>query len=486
MSIQRLYSLPNCTLRLEGTQDNTSASPPEVLSNLTEAECQFPGIQQSLTGGKEFLVSLVTAVSRYGQAFLSGVHVPASQSQTSTLVHLERLGENQHRLIAQPTVAVNGKESTGAKPIQIDLTTMQLFDLVEAIDQFFADTQTLPDLSPAWKPVQARYVQARVPVVQRAAPAALGISGLALAAIALFFVPVPEIERPTEPASGSETSESTEDNLATTTPEPDPIPVELPTPEPETSVELPTPEPSSQTPPTERRSSLSAAALEDIFNSSPEITDSTQLYRLNWRLFEQVDRAWSDRANLDGELVYRVTTGSDGAILGYKPVNRGAIELGVENTPLADLIYIPTESSKNSTVPEKSEPIAQFKVVFTPAGIVQVSPWWGFPETPRVTSQITDPSVVDNLNQNLYDLINRNWKTTPTFDGDLLYRVGVSEDGKIADYEPLNQSAYKYLDRTPLPSLREKERSLFKQPQAQFQVIFTPTGTIQVTPWQGY
>jgi len=470
MSIQRLYSLPNCTLRLEGNQDNTSASPPEVLSNLTEAECQFPGIQQSLTGGKEFLVGLVTAVSRYGQAFLSGVHVSDRQSHSSTLVHLERLGENQHRLIAQ---------LTGAEPIQIDLTTVQLFDLVEAIDQFFADTQTLPDLSPAWKPVSQRYVQASVPAVQRAAPAALGISGLALAAIAFFFVPVPEIERPTEPASGSETSESTEDNLAATTPEPEPIPVEPPNPEPETLAEPSTGEPSSQTPQTERRSS--PGELEDVFNASPEITDTTQLSKLNWRLYEQVDRAWSDRANLDGELVYRVTTGSDGAILGYKPVNTAASELGVENTPLADLIYIPTESSKNS-----SEPIAQFKVVFTPTGVVEVSPWWGFTEPPRVTSQITDPSVVDNLNQNLYDLIDRNWKTTPTFDGDLLYRVGVSEDGKIADYEPLNQSAYKYLDRTPLSSLREKERSLFNQPQAQFQVVFSPTGTLQVTPWQGY
>ncbi|MGK7902559.1 MAG: DUF4335 domain-containing protein [Hormoscilla sp.] len=454
MSIQRLYSLPNCTLRLEGTNAEGS---PLVLSNLTSAECQFPEIQQSLTGGKEFLASLVTAVSRYGQAFLSGVHVSDRQSPSSTPVHLERLGENQHRLIAQ---------LTGTQPIQIDLTTVQLFDLVEAIDQFFADTQTLPDLFPAWKPVSQRYVQASVPVAQRAAPAALGISGLALAAIAFFFMPVPEIERPTEPASGSETSESTEDNLAT--PEPEPI-----------SVEPPNPEPSSQTPPTQRRSSL--GELEDVFNSSAEITDSTQLSKLNWRLFEQVDRAWSDRSNLDGELVYRVTTGSDGAILGYKPVNQGAIELGVENTPLADLVYIPTESSKNP-----SEPIAQFKVVFTPTGVVQVSPWWGYTEPPKVTSQITDPSVVDNLNQTLYDLIDRNWKATPTFDGDLLYRVGVSEDGKIADYEPLNQSAYSYRDRTPLPSLREKERSLLNQPQAQFKVIFTPTGTIQVTPWQGY
>lgn len=465
MSIQRLYSLPNCTLRLEGTNAEGS---PEVLSNLTSAECQFPEIQQSLTGGKEFLASLVTAVSHYGQAFLSGVHVSDRQSHSSTLVHLSRLGENQHRLIAQ---------LTGTQPIQIDLTTVQLFDLVEAVDQFFADLQTLPDLSPAWKPVSQRYVQASVPVAQRAAPAALGISGLALAAIALFFMPVPEIERPTEPASGSQTSESREDNLATTTPEPEPIPVEPPTPEPETLAEPPTPEPSSQTQPTGE----SLVELEDVFNTSPEITDSTQLSKLNWRLFEQVDRAWSDRANLDGELVYRVTTGSDGAILGYKPVNQGAIELGVENTPLADLVYIPTESSKNS-----SEPIAQFKVVFTPTGVVQVSPWWGYTEPPKVTSQITDTSSVDNLNQTLYDLIDRNWKTTPTFDGDLLYRVGVSEDGKIADYEPLNQSAYSYRDRTPLPSLREKERSLLNQPQAQFQVIFSPTGTIQVTPWQGY
>jgi len=66
--------------------------------------------------------------------------------------------------------------------IQIDLTTVQLFDLVEAVDQFFADSQTLPDLSLQLTVLNT--AGSSQPLVKQAVPGAVGVSSLALAAIA--------------------------------------------------------------------------------------------------------------------------------------------------------------------------------------------------------------------------------------------------------------------------------------------------------------
>ncbi|MGB3199794.1 MAG: DUF4335 domain-containing protein, partial [Nodosilinea sp.] len=76
MTVQRQYTLPHCNLSLEGlsADANDPLSPLAVLMN---AECQLPGASDAtLAGGREFLDSLVAAVSRYGQQLLSGVASP--------------------------------------------------------------------------------------------------------------------------------------------------------------------------------------------------------------------------------------------------------------------------------------------------------------------------------------------------------------------------------------------------------------------------
>uniref|UniRef100_A0ACD5GZZ8 Uncharacterized protein n=1 Tax=Desertifilum tharense IPPAS B-1220 TaxID=1781255 RepID=A0ACD5GZZ8_9CYAN len=60
--------------------------------------------------------------------------------------------------------------------------------------------------------------------------------------------------------------------------------------------------------------------------------------------------------------------------------------------------------------------------------------------------------LIETLNDELYDQIFRNWSVDPTFTRSLEYRVGVNEQGAIADYEPLNQPAYDYLPETPSPT----------------------------------
>ena len=212
MTIQRKYSLPNCTLLLEGlnvaTTDGSLTEMRPLMSLLVNAECHFAGSMHSVTGGRDFFESLVTAVSGYAQEFLSKVHHPEAHKQEPGLVQLQKIDNNRHRLIVYSDKDQGLDNSHTSSPIQIDLTTVQLFDLVEAVDQFFADSQTLPDLSLQLTPVGKRYSGSSQPLAKQAVPVSVGVSSLALAAIAFFFVPIPEVQRPTPPKPQS-TGQST-------------------------------------------------------------------------------------------------------------------------------------------------------------------------------------------------------------------------------------------------------------------------------------
>lgn len=211
MTIQRKYSLPNCTLVLEGLGDNAAGSQGRpIMSQLVYAECHIVG-SKPLSGKQDFFDSLVKTISAYTQQILSGF--PHHQADASE-VHLESTEKNLHRLTWQP--------EADSKKVEIDLTTVQLFDLAEAVDQFFADSQTLPNLSLSLQPVSRRYRRAEEPLVQRAAPAAIGTASVALAAVAFFFIPVPEVREP-EPvieSIPSETAPGTQEPLPGASPEP--------------------------------------------------------------------------------------------------------------------------------------------------------------------------------------------------------------------------------------------------------------------------
>jgi hypothetical protein len=234
MTITRKYSLPNCTLVLEGLSDNPgdSGSTTGLMSILVNAECHFLGSKQLLSGGRVFFESLVKAVNAYAQGFLSGLNHPLSASENAAIVHLEKIGDrNFHRLTVEPEPNSNGERK------EIELTTVQLFDLVEAIDQFVADSRTLPDLNPNLQPLSRRYRQAEEPLVQRATPVALGVVGLAACAFAFSLIPPPEI-RKSEPKPQSNPSQTlprstpstTETAPPSTTPSNNPNPNNAPAP----------------------------------------------------------------------------------------------------------------------------------------------------------------------------------------------------------------------------------------------------------------
>lgn len=377
MTIQRQYSLPNCKLVLEGLSDATAPTDAvrPLLSILVNAECHFSGYEQPIYGGREFFESLVNCVSSYAQEVLSGIRRPRAKADSaaiaSGLVQLQQVDSNQHRLTVQPQA-----DGVATDAQAIDLGTVQLFDLVEAIDQFFADPQTLPDLTLPLAPLSKRYVAAAEPITQRFAPAAIGLSSLAATAALLFFIPVPEVRRPEPTRSSPDASAASPTPIAASPAASSPPADEAASPAVSSSPAAESPSAASprETPaPGETPSDREVTAL---LNSAPEITNPAAVQQLKLDLREQLDRAWTQRPTFDENLEYRVAVSEEGDILGFKFINEAAIE-HVGETPLLNESYQPIDP----TAPNR-EPIAQMRVVFTPRGAIQVSPWHGTPSNP--------------------------------------------------------------------------------------------------------
>jgi Domain of unknown function (DUF4335) len=510
MNIQRKYSLPNCTLLLEGLSDASRAAHLQdmrpILSILVNTECYISGYGQPLVGGRDFFESLVRAVSGYAQEFLSNVNNPQAHNYESELVYFQKIDSDCHRLIVNPD---NNAEVFGSnnnkEPIELDLNTVQLFDLVEAIDQFFADSQTLPELSLGLQPVSRSHGLASASLVKQAVPASVGVGSLAAAALVLGFLPVPQVRTPEKLQEQTNRTEQTSPSPnATASPTSTPEPIQTTTPITEAT---PTTTPITEATPTPTATPIAAtptptavptpgaapatADLESLLSTVPEITDPSQLKSLNRQVYNVVNGSWNvnTRSGLPEDLVYRVGVAADGSIVGYKSINSKASDT-VAKTPLPTLLYNPSARG-----PINNEPIAQFKVVFTREGVLQVSPWRGYSATPDVVGpKITDATSVTSLNQKLIDTIRQNSQaTTPSFKSNLKYRVAVNKDGVIADYEPLNGAAFDHFRETPLPKLFIANTGgsniaavNSKEPLAHFEVTFKPDGNLEVTSWQGY
>jgi len=483
MVTRRKYSLPNCPLILEGLSEaGATRENPSVLSVLVNAECHLQGYPQPLGGGRDFLESLVRVTSRYAQEILSGVRVPPSEDSPPEIVRLAPLDNHLHRLTAltDPDGA-----SLGGTPRHLDLTSVQLFDLVEAIDQFLEDSCALPDWSLELQPISRKEANTGQPLVQRAAPALLGVSSLAAAALVLSFLPVPkEIRRPEEPvpqSSNSEVLEGSQANAGTGEPPTPPTPAE------------PAATPSPVASPSEdedKKSDEKPASTDDLpktLDTAEEITDPTKLNTLQQFLRQQIIAKSDAKITPESDLVYRVNVGQDGSVLGYKPENQAAKDYSGD-TPLTGLRYVPTEGGTAT-----AESYGDFRVVFKPNGQPEISPWKGYSGKPSPAPEITDDAELGRLAAKTREQIYEKWTIEPIFENPLEFRVGVTEDGTIVEYSPINQPAYDYEGETPLAELRqyqesfvEKDGEIQQKPLAQFKVVFTPRGIVEISPVRGW
>ena len=220
-TIRRQYNLPNCTLVLEGLSSGVliggTQGRPE-LSTLINAECRFSHSPQKLHGGLIFLKNLTKSVHNYAQECLSGIQHPQEQEEGEQ-VNLEKIeGTTKHRLTWQL------EQEDHEERIVLELSPVELFDLVEAVDQFIADSATLPDFSLQLQPLSRRFRQADEPLGQRLLPAFLGVSSLAIAGFALYFLPIPEVRKPQPRPAVVPTEETTPENSESSSPQPDNTP----------------------------------------------------------------------------------------------------------------------------------------------------------------------------------------------------------------------------------------------------------------------
>jgi hypothetical protein len=216
----------------------------------------------------------------------------------------------------------------------------------------------------------------------------------------------------------------------------------------------------------------------------PEITDAAQLRQLQNTVYEKVSQLWQNRTEITEDVTYQVGVLQNGSLVAYKPVDQVSGST-VAKTPLPSLLSIPAQSNGANR-----EPIAQFRVVFTKRSALQVSPWRGYgePISTAPTPEITASDKLAELNQLLSKILRNSWKTNPNYPRDLSYRIAMTEQGKIVDFEPLNQPAFDYLDQTPLQTLKASGNSnnSSNQPIGQFQVVFKTTGGLEVSPMRGF
>ncbi len=488
--IQRQYSLPNCTIILDGMDDVTQANPMDlrpIMALLLNAECHigngYGNLGKPLVGGREFFESLVNAVSLYAQEFLSGVHLPvAAYSDRPQMVKMKRLATNQHELSYEPQQESN----PNAKPEKITLTTVQFFDLVEAIDQFVADTQTLPFWSLNLSPVAKKFAP-KGAMGKQVVPAALGLSGLAIAAVAIFALPIPQVKQPESIRAGANTNSSPAPNTAPSSPP---------------TLQSPPPSPQATASPTAEANQIKS----DLMGAVP-ITDPAEVARLQQQLRETLISKIKLGAKIPEALVYRVSVGKDGQIIGYKAEGDVALKSDRE-TPLPDLLVVPTAD-------KKPEPVADYRVTFQPENRIQIQPWSEAvanakgteAPSPRLSespspvpspktsespsanadlkAEITDAATIDMLQPKLYDQIDKAWQANPAFNADLKYRVQVNREGAIVSYKADNRAAADYENEIPLPKL-SKGKPGETEGTASFKVVFRPSGKLEINPWFGY
>jgi hypothetical protein len=484
MTIQRQYTLPHCNLVLQGLSANDS-DPMSPLSVLMNAECHLPGATDaSLTGGREFLDSLVAAVNRYGQQLLSGVArptvVPGAQPP---MVDVKPGDGNYHHLVVQQQPLDRPVNDANAQAsLDIKLTTVQFYDLMEAVDQLLADTQTLPDLTAQFQAVPRRLVKPAEPMAKRAAPAAIGAAALAATGLMLFFVPPPVVEptRPEQEASNAG----------------------------ETDAVDPVVNGAAGTLPGDGADPAAAEAAVDQLDTAPAITDPETIALLQQELTSRLQAAWEQDPLPSEDLIYRLVVSEDSDILGYKYQDQAALA-AVDTTPLPQLTFLPVAGAE-----PVREAVAQFMVTFTTAGDV-VADSVELPDDeaagtngstnpsetpnsgtrngtatgsaagtlPTLDNRISEGDRIRQLNTTLRNRIADNVEELSTGEA-MNFRVRLDRNGDVVGYEAANPAARRRVAETPLPDLVSAPNSRLEQ--ADFLVVFTETGVLQVSPWDGW
>ncbi len=192
-TVQRVYNQPSCTLQVSGI-----ATGGDVLSVLTEFRVRFQDYPQTILGGADVLRQLSHVISLYGQSLQKSLPLPELEVNG---IGFRSVGRYSH-VLAVPTALVDAPTGVALQPsgtetargaggvkAEFNLSTVQLFDLMDVIDQMVADPSTYPDLQLDFDVAAHR---PKPPLGAKLLPALVGVVGLAVTAGVLYMLPVPK------------------------------------------------------------------------------------------------------------------------------------------------------------------------------------------------------------------------------------------------------------------------------------------------------
>ncbi len=133
--------------------------------------------------------------------------------------------------------------------------------------------------------------------------------------------------------------------------------------------------------------------------------------------------------------------------------------------------YISPEQTENSEV-SLLKNVPQSQIVLPPESEVK---------TPE---KVTDDAQIEALGNKLFEMLDQAW-IIPVRQTSI-YVVQVNQNGEIISYTPINKIAQNNFKNTPLPDLIQSDDSVNSEKPlvnfAEFDVIFSSTGTLEVQP----
>ncbi len=507
MTIRRQYQLPNCSLILDGLSIDPDPGNEEVMSLLVNAECRISGLERSLNGSYNFFAALVRAVSQYSQEILSGFAHPQVVEGQPLLVHINPGEGPYHHLVVQPEIADLGESSDG-RAIDIKLSDVQLYDLSEAVDQFFDDTQTLPELSASLAPLPRRFVRSDEPLGDRALPAILGLGSLVAATMAISLLPLPEMRDPAIKNSAGESADVT------------------------TATANDGKEPTGDGSKPAADGIVAANTDSALWEKAPKITDEDTIASLQSDLKAQIDEAVPEYTSFSEPLAYKVAVNEAGEVVGYRFENDAALR-DIDKTPLprlaranaaaenleenviaqyavafnADGVEVTPSEATVAAVPEEAAEDAE-KSAEKEAAKAKEEATEAAADKPKADSPEKDETLVaaanstsatftdeppttlntladvEALNDQLKGTIVENREQPRVGEASAIYRVRVKEDGTVIGYQPVSQDAAQAVGDTPLPDLLKSAPE--ETPAVDYRVVFTERGVVEVSPWWGW
>jgi tetratricopeptide (TPR) repeat protein len=222
---------------------------------------------------------------------------------------------------------------------------------------------------------------------------------------------------------------------------------------------------------------LAATPIEPVPMENPNLANQLQL-----AVRTQIQQNLDPKSLPSEKISLRVFVNPSGQIVRYYAYDQMSQDYAY-TTPV-ELLW----QDRRPTPPTSREPLVEFKVTFQPSGEFEIVPWSAKLKT--MAEPMAEPADIGVLQHCLFAKIDRilsgslNEVSVSRADGvfypSLVYRVSLTPDGKIADYEPLDKTAAARFSDTPLAQLPKSNST--EGPFVEFEVEFKAADVFKITP----